>query len=317
MDNKKGNITAKNVQKSGKSVFVYLPTEWCKDNGLLDGGSIFLERKQSGELVLHPSTPKAEAPVRTLNLKDIPASLLDKVIASSYLAGLNSFIISGQDIGKKVEKIDIKGVLPGMELMAIDTNCVEFNCTIKLENIKDVQQAMMKKVINQVHLIGHVDRKMTHRLEDDVDKNRFLLERALRTALVDQVYRRQLEITPVKCLYFIYCARLWERISDNLREIRINDKNIIAKIEDTITTLYFTVTEPSMKNIEKANLKLAELQKAVNKKSIQANINAEKKVGTFNVVDYVLIQRMINNIESIIEITLDDFNTHQIVEKEN
>jgi len=310
------DIITKNVQKSGKSAFVYLPTEWCKEHGLFDGGSIHIERKPTGELVLHASMPKSKSPERTLRLKEIPHILLDKVIASAYLTGLNSFIISGQDLGKKVDMLNIKHVLPGMELMSIDSNSVEFNCTIKLENLKEVQQSMMKKVINQVRLVSHENRKLTEQLEDDVDRNYFLLERAMRTALIDPCYRKELGLTTVKCLYLVHCTRMWERISDMLKHIKIKDESIISKIEEVLTSLYFAVNDSSIKEIEKTMMKLNDLKKIVNKKAMEAKMNAENKIGIFHAIDYTLITRMMSTVEDIVEVILDDYNTTQLLESE-
>ncbi len=212
--------------------------------------------------------------------------------------------------------LGIRDTLPGMEIMSLDDNCVEFNCTVKLENLKEVQQSMMKKVINQVRLISNENRKLTERLEDEVDRNCFMIERALRTAMIDPNYRKELGLTAVKCLYVVHSARRWERISDSLKHIMIKDEALISKIEEMLTSLYLAMNETSLKELEKTMERLEDLKRIVNKKVNEASMNAENKAGTFHVIDYSLLMRTINIVEDLVEITLDDYNTTQLVEGE-
>jgi hypothetical protein len=93
----------------------------------------------------------------------------------------------------------------------------------------------------------------------------------------------------------------------------INDDNIITRLESVLTALYIAMDQSSIKEIEKTAEQLAEFKKIVSKKKIEADTNANNKPGIFHVLDYSMLMRTINTIKEMLEITLDNINTKQLM----
>jgi hypothetical protein len=83
-------MVTKNVQKSGKAYFVYLPKKWAEKAGK----EVYVKEDERGNLVLSSDITKKQPLELTLTVKEYSLKLLRRLVLSCYIAGYDRVTIN-------------------------------------------------------------------------------------------------------------------------------------------------------------------------------------------------------------------------------
>jgi hypothetical protein len=296
-------METRKVQKSGKGIFLYLPVDWCREFKITKGSIVSIIKGAKGELLVLPFKMREEKKIFKIKASISP-QLLDKAIVSSYIVGADEFTIESENILHK--KLDVQKYLVGLELTSAKKNEVSFTSTLRLEDVEErIILSMMRKIISLTEHLESKNFEAKHRLEDDVDRNRLLLDRTMHQALIDPSYRRKLELTTIACVHLIQINRLLERISDYLALCHSDEKKLNEEIRELMGFLFLSLSEKNQERVEALFPKIQDCLKKLERYKEKLKEN-----------DYRMIKRVIEHVQDIAEILLDDIFYDKMVQFE-
>ncbi|MEM3126567.1 MAG: phosphate uptake regulator PhoU [Candidatus Woesearchaeota archaeon] len=257
----------------GRSSYVLsLPQLWVKKHNLEKGNNLSIEELNEGLLIFPGEIKRKNADneivIKTEN-KNI--DIIRREIASAYIRGYNTFIISGFDVKDKADNISkFIQYLMALEIVEQSSNKIVAKDFL---NIKEVSLESFIRKIDVILRSMFQDLKISDRSiikniikrDEDVNRLTFLVQRAVKIAIKEPAIAKQLGENPESLLQYWRIATHLERTGDVLKAIATTllDKKIDPKLQKTAESFF--------DEIEKQYLMIA---KAYHEKDEKMAINA-------------------------------------------
>ena len=213
------------------SLYVYLPRDWCDEHSLEKHSEVLLERIQDGSLrVIPASASRKEKGKLVIGVDNEHKEDLPNLLVGAYIVGVGELelkfdesldMATREEISKWVDKLE------GWEILDEHSHSVLISdlLTSDREVIRKVlrrQFATVKYMLERaVSILETGDaRDHLHILSRDeqVDRNRYLVERLCHLVLRDPAYARIVSLFPPDALNFSLAAKHVERIADHVCE---------------------------------------------------------------------------------------------------
>lgn len=239
------------------SFYVYLPRDWCDEHNLKKHSEVLLERTENGSLNIMPasSSTREKRPLK-ISIGSKHEQDLANLLVGAYIVGVGELELSfdsllkmgtREEVSKWVDKLEGWGILEESSNSVLISDLL----TSEREVIRKVlrrQFATVKYMLERtVSLLEAGEtRDYSHILsrDDQVDRNRYLVERLCHLVLRDPGYASLVAISPPEALSFSLAAKHVERIGDHICEAlmestKSTEVNIkLSKLGISILSLY-------------------------------------------------------------------------------
>lgn len=280
-------MNIRKLVKSGLASYVVaLPKEWIDKNKLKKGDLLYIDEKNSEELIV--STKLKESPREkteiVINIDGKPNHLIFREISSAYIHNFFRIIIKGKELVKKVEYI--KKILQGMAAVEVIDESSERVIVRDFLDIKDVSiNDLIRRMDNITRsmiidarqcLVDHELCDVVYLRDTDVNRLNFLIKKIIREYYKDHGKLKTGELDNLKALEMWGVNMHIEKIADETKAICILfkelskenkkfDKVALEKILLAIEDHYKT----TMKAFYNVDTKLADMESGKKKELVK------------------------------------------------
>lgn len=321
----------RSLQKLGGSLALYLPKEWCDDNGLTKGSRV---RVKYGGKLLCVEIERDEKREAVVDLDDILNGDLKYILISLYVLGFDRVRLSSKKrIGLTMRRyiFSLLNYTPGFEIVEEGENFVDVAIAREVE---DPVEALSRE-FNSVFTLFKYTMEALERapnvpdeyvdaieeLDNEVDRAWFEVERSVYKSM-GKAHWRFAESRSLIPLLLV--SRYLERLSDHLvqlvqeiRSLPIQQYDIIAQIRSLLSSYHDIVRSFKAVLEERAGAKdssrITRLINVIeNKKSYRHNVipKLRKEGGMLVAYHVTRIYDYITDVaEVVINVILDDLYT--------
>lgn len=250
------------------SLVISLPKHWVTLNKLEQGDVVSVEVQRDRSLIVFPGVEKKKE-TREITLyvdpNETEASIARSIIAC-YLNGYSSIRLTSRKIFSTAQQKAIRRIAGVLYLRIMEADARN----MKIVTLIDESKASVVSGVHRMHLIANsmcqdacnslkdqntALARAVYSLDDDVDHFCFVLLRLLRSAAIDPVLARQLDLDPLDCLDYQTLVNRIEHVADYAANIA---KHIIMldgrklKIPDSLLKLMFASGNEAVDSYNKA-----------------------------------------------------------------
>ncbi|MFX1482409.1 MAG: PhoU domain-containing protein [Promethearchaeota archaeon] len=268
--------TTRKINQVRNSFYVYLPRSWCDDYNLTKESEVMIERTFDGKLAISPvlikSTPSK--PLKLTLTKDSSKDIVN-LLVGSYIVGTNELELkftdsldmeTREEISSWVDKLEGWGILSEHDNSVFISDLL----TSDREVIRKVLQRqfstakyMLERMIASLELGDMTGYSHVLSRDEQVDRNRYLVERLCHLVLRDPSYARKISLPLSDALSFSLAAKHVERVADHIcgaiiefvknKAIDSRMKNLaseIADLYDKTISVFFSIEKKGKEDAE-------------------------------------------------------------------
>ncbi len=257
------------VMSLGRSSHVIsLPKHWVELNKLKRGDVVSLDVQRDRSLIVFPGVERKKEERKItlhINPSETEASIVRSIIAC-YLNGYSSIRLAARNIFSTPQQKAIRRIAEILYMRIMESDAKSMHIT----TLVDESKASVVSSVHRMHLIANsmcrdafnslrdqnaALAKAVYSLDDDVDHFCFFLLRLLRSAAIDSVLAKQLDIDPIDCLDYQVLVYRIEHVADHAaniaRHIIMLDGERLT-IPDSLVKLMFVSGSEAIDSYDKA-----------------------------------------------------------------
>ncbi|TFG27636.1 PhoU domain-containing protein, partial [Candidatus Thorarchaeota archaeon] len=210
---------------------------------------VSLERTQDGALHVTPSvlTPKETAPL-AIAINRQHRDDLSNLLVGAYIVGAGELelkfsesldMATREEISKWVDKLEGWGILDEHSKSMLISDILTSDREVIRKVLKRqfaTAKYMLERMISAIEAGEIADYSHIVSRDEQVDRNRYLVERLCHLVLRDPSYARKIALSPPDALSFSLAAKFVERIADHICGA-INEILNITKVDTKLTKL--------------------------------------------------------------------------------
>ncbi len=257
------------VMSLGRSSHVIsLPKLWVEMNELKRGDVVSLEVQRDRSLIVFPGDERRKEERKItlyINPKETETSIVRSIIAC-YLNGYSSIRLAARNIFSIPQQKAIRRIAGILYMRILEADAKSMHIT----TLVDESKASVVSSVHRMHLIANsmcrdafnslrdqnaALAKAVYSLDDDVDHFCFFLLRLLRSAAVDSVLAKQLDLDPIDCLDYQVLVYRIEHVADqaaNVARHMIMLDGERLTIPDSLVKLIFVSGTEAIDSYDKA-----------------------------------------------------------------
>lgn len=242
-------ITTRKLNQVRNSYYVYLPREWCDEHRLNKNSVVSLERTQDGALHITPSfvTSKEAAPL-SISVDKKHKVDLPNLLVGSYIVGAGELelkftemldMATREEISKWVDKLEGWGILDEHSKSTLISDVLTSDKEVIRKVLKRqfaTAKYMLEGMIKSAKALDNTDFAHILSRDDQIDRNRYLIERLCHLVLRDPSYARKIALSPPDALSFSLAAKFVERLADHICGA-MNEIIKVKKIDSKLSNL--------------------------------------------------------------------------------
>jgi phosphate uptake regulator len=213
------------VQKTGKMYYVYLPTQWCKDQGVRQNSKVTLLYRDDGSISIYPEYVKKERTDIDLSVEETDEKIIHKLIIACFINPASKFRIK---LEKKInyEQLLNQKKLISLELVEVSRDLVTCDSSITTSDIGSLLKTMIRKMINLMALMSRkYNEELIQKYEEEIDRSKLLIDKAAIDALTFS-YGTQ-RFRNIEVHYISLLAKDLERIADHIITLKKQDTHFL------------------------------------------------------------------------------------------
>ena len=215
-------MNIRNIQKSGNAYYIYLPSEWCKQNNLKGKSKVTLESSTDGKLLISPTLHEQKDKTLTIQMPEEDLRLINKLIVACYINPVRSFKIKLQNEISSLDILDHKKLLSGIELVEFDEKQITCESSVFVEDPDILLKTMIRKITNMLK-VKLENKELMERYEEEIDRSNMLINKSVVSSLM---FKRNSKLKHIHLFYIIRISIYLERFADELRISRLNKKQV-------------------------------------------------------------------------------------------
>ncbi|MDO8480799.1 MAG: hypothetical protein Q7S65_03180 [Nanoarchaeota archaeon] len=225
----------RNIQKTGKMHYVYLPTEWCRKHKITSDTKVGLTQMNDGTILISPQLQGRKHNSVELALPAKYTDTLMNAIMACYVNPTQSFRIH---LGKKAnikELLSKKTLISGLEFVEIDGEHVTYEASMQIAEPDALLKTMVKKIKNLLYVMtDQHDAGIIQNYEEEIDRSKVLIQKSVISALVDN---ESMRLKAIELHYTMQLAIELERMVDHLIQITDVNKGFMQPLKGIIDLL--------------------------------------------------------------------------------
>lgn len=259
----------RNIQKTGRMYYVYLPTSWCKKHEISASSKVCLEQNSTGSLTISPEITEKKPKSISLSVDDDNIEVLQKLIMACYINPANSFRIklkSEMDVAKLLQQKKLVSI----ELVEMDKKEIICESNITLDAPDSLLKTMVRKTKNLLTLmLKDYDLELIDRYEEEIDRSKILIEKAVISGLS---YSSLNKLKMIELHYISLLAKSLERAVDHIIQLSSKDTSYMENLISSMDGI-----REIIENLNELNyLRALELVKKVEKTGDSKEYNKER-----------------------------------------
>jgi len=224
----------RSVQKTGDMRYVYLPTKWCKDQKISSNSKVMIEQKDDGTLSIIPKMREKKLHHLRLRLEDDDIDILHKLIVACYINPADSFTI---ELAQPLDVVTLaknKG-LTSLESVELDKNKIICESVPLVSDPQSLLRTSVRKIKNMLVVMMKSDQpELIARYEDEIDRNRLLISKAVVSALT---YHFPSKLKTIDLYYIELLSRSIEGMVDHLIGIERTQADFLHSVDKCVDVL--------------------------------------------------------------------------------
>lgn len=221
----------RNVQKTGNMFYVYLPTSWCKKNRIAHSSKVILEQDNANRLIVSSQLVEKKPKSLVLSIKSDDMNVIQKIIMSCYINPTNSFKIHLDKELNFTKLLEQKKLL-NIEFVEMDKKMINCESGITVENPQHLLKNMVHKTKNLLQLMMHnYNKEIIERYEDEIDKNKILVDKAIITAFSSS---NTSKLKLIDLYYISLLSKNVEELVDHLIRLESNEIAFFRSLSEMI-----------------------------------------------------------------------------------
>lgn len=217
----------RNIQKTGRMYYVYLPTSWVKKHGISSSSKVSVEQNSTGSLTIAPELIEKKPKSIELSVNEENIQILQKLIMACYINPANSFKIrlkTEMDVARLLQQKKLLSI----ELVEMDKKAIICESNISLDAPELLLKTMVRKAKNLLMLmLKDYDRELIERYEEEIDRSKILIEKSVISGLT---YSRITKLKMIELHYISLLAKSLERAIDHLIHIKAEDSEFLNSL---------------------------------------------------------------------------------------
>ena len=278
----------RNIQKTGDMHYLYLPTSWCREQGITSKSKVSITHNSDGTLSISPEiTEKKPKHLKFIISEDDP-EIIHKLVVSSYIHPVSSFEIN---MDKEVDftKLINQKRLISLESVEIDKKQITSEGIVTVSDPSSLLKTMARKIKNLIIIIGqNYDKNLIEKYEDEIDRSKMLIDKSVIGSLT---MGKTTKLKSIELYYISIISRELERVVDRLICFDPKDQKFLDEITKPIEILQDILHEPSKLDQELA-IKFARCVSHINTPNTKDQKNMD-------------MSRIIANLTNISEVIMD------------
>jgi len=230
----KPRMDIRSIQRTGDMRYVYLPTKWCKDQKIDANSKVMIELKDDGSLSVIPKIREKKVHNLHLRLDTDNIDVLHKLIVACYINPADSFDIELKQPLDIVTLARHKG-LTSLESVELDKNKVICESVPLVSDPQSLLRTSIRKIKNMlVIMMKSSHPELIARYEDEIDRNRLLISKAVVSALT---YYHPSNLKTIDLYYIELLSRSLEGMVDHLIGIERTETDFLTAVDHAIEVL--------------------------------------------------------------------------------
>ncbi|MEK6875822.1 MAG: hypothetical protein AABX63_00305 [Nanoarchaeota archaeon] len=287
----------RNIQKTGDMHYLYLPTSWCREQGITSKSKVSIIHNSDGTLSISPEITEKKPKHLKFTISEDDPEIIHKLVVSSYIHPVSSFEIS---MDKEVDftKLINQKRLISLESVEIDKKQITSEGIVTVSDPSSLLKTMARKIKNLIIIIGqNYDKNLIEKYEDEIDRSKMLIDKSVIGSLT---MGKTTKLKSIELYYISIISRELERVVDRLICFDPKDQKFLDEITKPIEILQDVLHEPSKLDQELAmkfarcvsNIKTpnAKDQKTIDMSRIIANLTNISEV----IMDWMVTLRIEN-----------------------
>lgn len=203
----------RNVQKTGNMFYVYLPTAWCKKFGISSKSELRVSMQSDGAITFNPVLTEPKPKHIDVYVDETNLDVINKIIVACYINPASSFKIHLKEKLDQAKLLHQKKLV-SIELIEMDGNTITCESSVSVSDPEHLLRTILSKVKNMLLVTTKsYNKELIERYEEEIDRNRLLIEKATINALT---FRSQSKTKVIYLYYISQLTRELERMADRI-----------------------------------------------------------------------------------------------------
>lgn len=206
-------MEVRNVQRTGKMHYVYLPTSWCKKHGINSDTQVTATEQPDGSLVISPGRQEKPNTNISLTLPGKNKEALINLIMACYVNPIQSFKINLDEDIDMPSLLHQKSIISALEFVELDGEHITYEANMMVHDPSSLLKTMVKKIKNLFYVLEAGNPQLIQKYEEEIDRSKILIQKSVISALVVNQTERH---AAIDLYYIVQIATELERIVDTL-----------------------------------------------------------------------------------------------------
>jgi phosphate uptake regulator len=242
-------METRNIQKTGDMHYVYLPTSWCRERKIGASSKVSISYGGDGSLIISPQATEKKPRHLKFSIAEDDQDIIHKLVVASYINPASSFEISLQKEMDFTKLLNQKRLI-SLESVEIDQKRITCEGPVSVVHPESLLKTMVKKIKNMMIVMEkNYDKELIERYEDEIDRSKMLIEKAVISALM---FEGATKTRTIELYYISLISKELERVVDNLIKLERKDVKFLAELGRPIELLGSVVEHPAALTVENA-----------------------------------------------------------------
>ena len=213
----------RNIQKTGKMHYIYLPTAWCKRYGINSDSKVSLEISNDGTITVSPQLKEKKLKQINLTIADTDQELITKLIMACYINPTKSFKIELKKETDVAKLLDQKKAISSFEFVELDGNRITYESSVTIDDTSSLLKTMVKKTKNLISImLTNYNEELINRYEEEIDRSKILINKSVTSALALNMPSN------MKAIELYYAAQISQHLERMVDSIILVDKKEVS-----------------------------------------------------------------------------------------
>ncbi|HIJ18503.1 TPA: hypothetical protein HA372_02325 [Candidatus Woesearchaeota archaeon] len=239
----------RNIQRTGNMHYFYLPTSWCRDRKISSASKVGVSYGGDGSLIISPEITEKKPKHLKLSITEDNQDIIHKLVVASYINPASSFEIMLEKEMDFTKLLNQKRLI-SLESVEIDRKRITCEGPVAVSHPESLLKTMVKKIKNMMIVMEKdYDRELIERYEDEIDRSKMLIDKAVISALM---YEGGTRTRIIELYYISLISKELERLVDHLIRLDRKELRFLGGIARPIELLMGIIEHPSSLNLESA-----------------------------------------------------------------
>lgn len=236
-------METRNIQKTGNMHYFYLPTSWCRDRKIGSHSKVGVSYGGDGSLIISPQASEKKPKHLKFSIAENDQDIIHKLVVASYINPTSSFEITLEKEMDFTKLLNQKRLI-SLESVEIDQKRITCEGPVTVSHPESLLKTMVKKIKNMMIVMQKSpDRELIERYEDEIDRSKMLIDKAIISALM---YEPGTKTRTIELYYISLISKELERLVDHLIRLGKKEAKFLLEISRPIELLMGITEEPHM-----------------------------------------------------------------------